>query len=270
MAERRFSLVLHDIAPETWPDYRGFVEAIDQLGERYGPIPITWLVVPNFHGRGECRDSRTLRSVLDARLAGGDELALHGYFHRDDAPAPRTLRDFYMRRIYTWEGEFYTLDYQQAGAMLDAGMTQFESCGWPHGGFVAPAWLMSQGTRQALRERPFTYTSDPQHLYRLPTFSSLDAPSIVWSARSAWRRGMSRVVSAVQYRRFQHASMLRLALHPVDMRHRPSYAYWLKLVEHLLQQGRLPVTKQAWLANWAPDLAADDLANRANKDRPAA
>lgn len=265
MADRHFALVLHDIAPETWPDYRGFVEAVDRLAERHGPIPMTWLVVPNFHGRGECRDSRTLRRVLDSRLNRGDELALHGYYHRDDAPTPRTLRDYYMRRIYTWEGEFYTLDRAKAGALLDDGLAQFDVCGWPHGGFVAPAWLMSQGTREALRTRPFSYTSDPQHLYRLPDFTPLAAPSIVWSARSAWRRGMSRVVSAIQYRRFQHAPLLRLALHPVDMRHRPSHDFWLRLVEQLLRADRRPVTKQAWLEQSAPDLATT-----AGKDRNAA
>lgn len=269
MDKRHFSLVLHDIAPETWSDYRPFVEAVDRLGERLGRrIPITWLVVPNFHGRGECRDSDTLRQVLDNRLALGDELALHGYYHRDDAPAPRSPREFYMRRIYTWEGEFYTLDQARAGALLDDGMAQFEACGWPHGGFVAPAWLMSQGTRNALKQRPFTYTSDLQHLYRLPDFASVEAPNIVWSARSAWRRGMSRVVSAIQTRRFQHATLLRLALHPVDMRYRPSYEYWLRLVEQLLAAGRQPMTKQAWLDE--ASLSPGKFAQGTDKDRSAA
>ena len=32
--------------------------------------------------------------VLDERLANGDELALHGYFHQDDGAAPRTPGDW--------------------------------------------------------------------------------------------------------------------------------------------------------------------------------
>ncbi|HAV88549.1 MAG TPA: DUF2334 domain-containing protein, partial [Pseudomonas sp.] len=32
MAERAVMMVLHDVAPETWPDYRGFVERVDALG----------------------------------------------------------------------------------------------------------------------------------------------------------------------------------------------------------------------------------------------
>ena len=35
MPERSLQLVLHDVAPETWPDYRGFIEAVDRLG----PVP---------------------------------------------------------------------------------------------------------------------------------------------------------------------------------------------------------------------------------------
>jgi predicted deacetylase len=38
-------LVLHDVAPPTWADYQPFVEAVDALGG----VPITWLVVPDFH-----------------------------------------------------------------------------------------------------------------------------------------------------------------------------------------------------------------------------
>ena len=52
MAERSLMLVLHDVAPETWPDYRPFVEAVDALGQ----IPICWLVVPDFHRRNRLDD----------------------------------------------------------------------------------------------------------------------------------------------------------------------------------------------------------------------
>src|SRR5476649_1613343 len=85
--------------------------------------------------------------------------------------------------------------------------------------FVAPAWLMSEGTRQALRQLPLSYTSDSQHLYRLPDFTAIDAPGLVWSARSAWRRGVSKLVSDQREQRWQQAPVIRLGLHPVDMRH---------------------------------------------------
>ncbi|HDS1735648.1 DUF2334 domain-containing protein [Pseudomonas sp. BP8] len=236
-------LVLHDVAPETWPDYQPFVEAVDQLGK----VPMTWLVVPDFHHRNALDRAPAFCRMLERRLSQGDELALHGYYHADDGPAPRSPRDYFMRRIYTHEGEFYGLDQAQALHRLQAGLELFDQQGWPVAGFVAPAWLMSEGTRQALRQLPLRYTSTPQHLYRLPEFTAIDAPGLVWSARSAWRRGMSRVLCDWQCRRWRSAETLRLGLHPVDMRHRASREYWLRTLQALLEQGRQPLTKSAWL-----------------------
>ncbi|WP_426206276.1 DUF2334 domain-containing protein [Pseudomonas sp. TWP3-1] len=244
-AERRaLLLVLHDVAPSTWADYRPFVEAVDQLGD----VPMTWLVVPDFHRRNALGEHADFRRLLSERVRRGDELALHGYFHDDDGPAPTTPRDWFMRRIYTHEGEFFQLSREAALARLHAGIEVFRQFDWPLHGFVAPAWLMSDGTRQALRELPLRYTSDPQHIYRLPEFAAIDAPGLVWSARSAWRRGLSKIVSDQREQRWHQAPVIRLGLHPVDMRHPFARNYWLQTLKRLLAEGRVPMTKIDWLA----------------------
>jgi predicted deacetylase len=237
-------LVLHDVAPQSWADYQPFVEAVDALGE----VPMTWLVVPDFHKNSDLEEHPGFRRLLTRRIARGDELALHGYFHCDEAPTPTTPRDWFMRRIYTHEGEFYSLSQETALARLRAGIEIFHRYHWPLEGFVAPAWLMSEGTRQALRQLPLRYTSDPQHLYRLPDFTAVDAPGLVWSARSAWRRGLSKLVSDQREQRWQQAPVIRLGLHPVDMRHEFSRTYWLQTLKRLLDEGRVPMTKARWLA----------------------
>ncbi|MND72114.1 hypothetical protein D3C80_636580 [compost metagenome] len=242
-SQRSLMLVLHDVAPETWPDYEPFVRAVDALGN----VPMTWLVVPDFHRRNPLHQAPSFCRLLDERLVKGDELALHGYAHADEGPAPRSPIDYFMRRIYTHEGEFYGLDENEALTRLQEGLALFEDQGWPVAGFVAPAWLMSQGTRQALCRLPLKYTSTPQHLYRLPDFTAVDAPGLVWSARSAWRRKLSRTLCDWQCQRWRGASTLRLGLHPVDMRHRSSRDYWLRTLERLLKDGREPLTKSAWL-----------------------
>lgn len=244
---RSLMLVLHDVAPETWPDYQPFVQAIDELGN----VPMTWLVVPDFHHRNALTRSPTFCRLLERRLACGDELALHGYYHADDGPPPRGPGEFFMRRLYTHEGEFYSLDQAQALQRLEAGLALFGQQGWPVAGFVAPAWLMSTGTRQALRQLPLRYTSTPQHLYRLPDFTAYSAPGLVWSARSAWRRGLSKALSDWQCRRWRDAPTLRLGLHPVDMRHASARNYWLDTLRQLLAEGREPLTKSTWLARQA-------------------
>lgn len=237
-------LVLHDVAPSTWGDYQPFVEAVDALGN----VPMTWLVVPDFHRHDALDANPAFRRVLDARVARGDELALHGYYHDDQEPMSHNPRDWFMRRVYTHEGEFYRLSREVALGRMHAGLELFQRYDWPVRGFVAPAWLMSDGTRQALRELPLSYTSDPQHLYRLPDFSAVDAPGLVWSARSAWRRGLSKIVSDQREQRWRDAPVIRLGLHPVDMRHRFSRDYWLRTLERLLADGRVPLTKIDWLA----------------------
>ncbi|MEE4859847.1 polysaccharide deacetylase family protein [Pseudomonas alliivorans] len=252
-SERSVLLVLHDVAPHSWPIYEPFVAAVDQLGA----VRMTWLVVPDFHRRSPLGDDTVFQRRMSERLERGDELALHGYYHCDDSPAPRSLRDYFMRRIYTWEGEFYGLNSRQALARLEAGIEVFRRQNWPLHGFVAPAWLMSQGTRDALRQLPLGYTSDSQHLFRLPDFTPIDAPGIVWSARSAWRRTASRLYSDFRENRLREAPTLRLGLHPVDMLHTSSRTYWFELLTRLLEDGRQPMTKVGWLESLG---TADDVA----------
>ncbi len=221
------------------------MEAVDALGA----VPMTWLVVPDFHKCNALDGHPAFCRVLSQRAERGDELALHGYFHCDEGPTPGTPRDWFMRRVYTHEGEFYSLSRADALARLHAGIDMFQRHHWPLEGFVAPAWLMSEGTRAALRELPLSYTSDPQHLYRLPDFSVIDAPGLVWSARSAWRRGISKLLSDRREQRWQQAPVIRLGLHPVDMRHEFSRTYWLQTLKRLLDEGRMPMTKADWLAS---------------------
>ncbi len=130
MAERALMLVLHDVAPHTWADYRPFVEAVDALGD----VPMTWLVVPDFHRHDALDANPAFRQELDARVARGDELVLHGYYHDDQQPLPNNPCDWFMRRVYTWEGELYALDRAQAQQRLEQGVALFRRHAWPlHG-----------------------------------------------------------------------------------------------------------------------------------------
>ena len=254
MADRSLLLVLHDVAAETWADYRPLVEAVDALGD----IPLTWLLVPDFHRRSRLEEHAEFCRLLDRRLALGDELALHGYYHLDEGPRPRDLREWLMRRVLTHEGEFFTLDRAETERRLEQGMALFRRLGWPLHGFVAPGWLLGVPARQALAASGLAYTSDIGHLQLLPDFTPVAAPSLVWSARSAWRRRVSRQVSEAMLARYRKAPVLRLGIHPVDMRHDYSRRYWMETLRRLLDAGRRPVTKIDWLRQHAlrPDAAA--------------
>jgi predicted deacetylase len=240
--DRAFCLVLHDIAPATWGQYADFVAEVDRLG----PIPLTLLVVPDYHRQGALDRCRPLVEVLQRRLEQGDELVLHGCYHEDPGPIPPNPKAWLMRRVYTREGELYAIGEAQARERLERGMNLFKRLGWPLRGFVPPAWLLGPGARKALRGSPFAYTSDPGHLILLPEFAAIPAPTLVWSARSPWRRLLSRQWNEHLLRRNAEAPLLRLGVHPVDLRHASARRYWLETLERILTQ-RVPVTKSAWL-----------------------
>jgi len=135
------------------------------------------------------------------------------------------------RRVYTdCEGEFARLDGNVARARLLRGLAVLRSAGWQPGGFVAPAWLMSPGTCDALAGLPLRYyaTRDSVHLLAGDRF--IRAPSLVVSTRSPWRRALSVPWNCTTLARHLDAPVLRAALHPTDLRYRTIEALWRRLL----------------------------------------
>lgn len=234
-------VVLHDVAPQTWDAYLPFVAIADRLG-----VPLTLLVIPDFHHVGDLRRHPQFVRAMDARLARGDEIALHGYFHADDLPLRGDPADFFMRRVYTREAEFYRLARVDARERLQNGLDLFAGLGWQPAGFVAPAWLLGTGARAALHGLPLRYTSRPGALIDLARGHTHPAPGLVWSARSPWRRALSQQVNLCWLHRHRGAALLRLGLHPVDMQHATARRFWTDTLHHLLTC-RIPLTKSTWL-----------------------
>jgi uncharacterized protein len=237
-------IALHDVSPVTWPACARLLSMLDAMGR----IPVTLLVVPDYHRRGRIdRDPPFLRAA-EQRLARGDEIALHGYYHLDDQAAPLEPTAWLRRRVYTaGEGEFAALSRAEAAARLERGLELLQGLGWPLHGFVAPAWLLSEGSRTALRELPFAYTTTLRAIQRLPDGQAWAAPSLVYSVRSPMRRALSRSWNDRLFTRlWQHPAPLRLGLHPADAHHPSVVEHWQSLIERALAERR-PVTKHSWL-----------------------
>lgn len=152
-----------------------------------------------------------------------------------------------MRRIYTHEGEFYGLDEAEALLRLEAGLEVFDRHGWPVAGFVAPAWLMSEGTRQALRRLPLRYTSTPQHLYRLPEFTAIQAPA--WCGAPAVL-GDGAFADDLRLARATLAQCSHAAPRPASRGYASSGLSRLLVADiaNVASAGTSTLTKSAWLA----------------------
>ncbi len=235
---------VHDAAPGTWPGCLRLLEAVRAVAD----IPLTWLLVPCYHGSYE--RSRPMEATLDALLAQGHELALHGYTHLDTAPM-RGMGSRLRRNVYTQgEGEFAAVDADEARLRIELGLDWFRRRGWPVSGFVAPAWLLSDAAWRTLHEFPFDYTTTMGHFHLLHPRRSLFSPSLVYTARNAAGRSLSPRVADAMAALLAPRPLVRLSLHPRDAHYPELLRHVQQLLAHLLDS-RDPLTKAAFAARFA-------------------
>jgi uncharacterized protein len=226
-----------------------------------GAAPVTLLVIPQHHYGVSLLREHAFVHAMDARMARGDELALHGYFHVDDAPAPRTLRQWFARRILTrTEGEFAALDAHASAWRIGRGVALFERLGWPLAGFVPPAWLLSDGARSALSQcaHAFEYVTVRSGIYHLPAWRFEPTANLCYSPDTALRRAVSRAAIGHELRRAAALPLLRISLHPQDVRGSGVLGHWRRLIADALGE-RTAVTKRDWVRQFrSAEVPADD------------
>jgi uncharacterized protein len=237
-----YAVSLHDVAPDTLPECRLLLDILDGLR-----VPVTLLVVPHYHHRTRVDADPGFATFLKERLARGDDVVLHGYYHLDDAPAARGPLGWLRRRIYTaGEGEFDSLDEATARARLSKGRELLTRIGAPPSGFIAPAWLLGPAAARAVRALGFAYTSARESLSRPADGMVVAAPSLVASTRAGWRRIASRIVIASRLALLARAPRVRVALHPADAHHPSIVASWRRSLA-VLGRARAAVLERAWL-----------------------
>jgi uncharacterized protein len=226
---RALCVSIHDVSPNTWEACHRLVEAVREVAD----IPLTLLIVPNYHRLGD-RTSRVYESSLEQLVAKGHELALHGYTHLDEEPLRGSPWSRYQRAVFTRrEGEFAGLSAGRAMLRLEQGITWFARRGWPLAGFIAPAWLLSAGTWEALTRSAFHYTTTMNRFYRLPQRDWVFSPSLVYSSRARWLYCASVLRNSFLAGLLGKGPLLRLSLHPPDARD-DVIAHWQPVLYQLL------------------------------------
>ncbi len=203
---------IHDVGPR-------FAGAVDALAERLdrhlGAARFAMLVVPDHWGEAPLAAdpayARRLRGWADA----GVEMFVHGWSHRDPAPA-----GFAATHMTAGEGEFAALPRAEALArMVRARAVVEDATGRPAAGFIAPAWLYSDGARAALGDAGFALAEDHFRVWR-PVDGAVLArgPVITWASRSRARRLSSRAVAFAGRHVLTSQNVVRIAVHPGDVR----------------------------------------------------
>ena len=234
---------LHDVAPPTWETSAKILRELN----RHGVHVCSLLVVPDYHHTGRATDDPKFVDWLRELEAAGHEIVIHGYFHERPAQQNETLRTRLLTKSYTsGEGEFYDLDYAEALRRITRARDEFLAAGLQPRGFIAPAWLLSAEAEEALRELGCEYTTRLGSVSDLERGRVFQSQSLVWSVRSAWRRQVSRAWNALLFRRLAANPLLRISIHPVDLRHPQIWRQIRALVTRALAD-RKPLTYHAWL-----------------------
>ena len=231
---RSVCVVLHGVAPSTQAACDRVLTAVRAVAD----VPLTVLAVPRYHCE---RSTPAIAQWLGERIAEGHELALHGYTHLDDG-TPHGLVDQLRRGHFTQDdGEFRDLSMAEAMRRITAGVRWFARMGLVPRGFVAPAWLMSLGTWEALRWMDMSYTCTLRRVVLMPERRAITSQALVYGTDSAWRRQASLAWNAALAVALRGNPLLRIELHPHDADHAAIRRSWQGLLEEALRD-RKPCT----------------------------
>jgi len=235
---------IHDVSPRTKAECAEIFAQLAQLGLK----TCTWLVVPDHHRQGHIRDDAEFCEWLCALETAGHEIVIHGYHHQREPRANDTLFDRLVTRVYTAEeGEFYDIDYDRALKLVQQAQEELREIGVRPEGFIAPAWLLSAPAEEALKEAGLQYTTRLRHVRDLHSGRSHVSQSLVWSSRSWWRRVVSVWWNRALFRRLTDNPLMRIAIHPTDLRY-PQVWREIGLCVSRALESRLPFTYERWIA----------------------
>ena len=237
---------VHDVAPAT---RQQCAEIIAEVGRR-GVTACSLLVVPNYHRTGEsCQDREFVRWLRELEERG-HEIVIHGYFHERPRGENETIGGKFLTRYYTrGEGEFYDLPYDEAFRRITKARDSFKAAGLTPRGFIAPAWLLGSEAEQALADAELEYTTRLTTVDDLRTGRRINARSLVYSVENAWRRTTSLAWNGMLARLLADNPLLRLSLHPPDIRHASIWRQVTSLVEMLVET-RSTTTYCDWVGQW--------------------
>lgn len=214
---RRLVISLHDVAPSTLAETSRWREVVE--GATGGPVSL--LVVPRYRGRDSWR-SGPGRDWLADRAQDGDELVLHGYSHLSTTGADG--RELAGRRPWA------------VTAVIADGVRELTSAGLAADGFIAPSYWHPGCADDACRTLGIRWWATRGAL-RWEN-GSRRLPSLGLGASTATRRVLSPAAARSAARLLAAAAVVRLDLHPADLRDARLERAGRELLARLLDQGR--------------------------------
>lgn len=231
--KRSYVVSLHDVAPSTAEASRRWVEVLERFG-----IKVSLLVVPGKWNGLSLDDSPEFVNWLHECQRRGHEIVQHGYRHqRLDSFNTGWWRESRGRVQARGCEEFWHLPAGVAEDLMGCGLIILRAHDFTPSGFIAPGWLMSEGSVKAAVKLGFHYTCtlsqivDLRGPFRRRAFttsqrpqSSLSGPGLIWN----------RMLVSVNSR---FMTTTRVSIHPNDLRETRLRESNLELCRMLKQAG---------------------------------
>jgi uncharacterized protein len=240
---------IHDVSPMTWELTQEILRDLRECGVQV----VSLLVIPDHHGKGSISQCAGFGEWLCNRVADGDEVVQHGYFHRRATmPADGFAKRMVTESYTAGEGEFFDLDYAEARELLARGRRELEVCGVSATGFIAPAWLLGADAEAAVRDEAYEYTTRIAVVRDFKGGMDYSSRSLVWSVRAGWRRVCSLAWNRALAGAVANAPLCRIGIHPPDWIHGAIRRQILGLIRGMLVR-RQSLTYQQWLSHRRSD-----------------
>jgi predicted deacetylase len=208
---KRLFASIHDVSPR----FEGQVDRLlDHLAPHVGRR-LAMLVVPDHW------NSAPITPAFARRLRGwadeGIEMFVHGWTHRDDSRHARAAAGFKAKHMTAGEGEFLGLSHAEALQRMRRGKALVEDItGRAATGFIAPAWLYSDGARAALADAGFALAEDHARVWQPGGAVVARGPVITWASRTRMRQWSSLAAAGALRHALQPTRNVRIAVHPGD------------------------------------------------------
>lgn len=230
--DRRFAVVVHDVAPAFLPQ---IVKIVEALTPRVGR-QLAGAVVPCWHGRPIAGPGGGFGRLVTGAFG---EVLQHGYTHRQDRPGVLSL-------FTDRSDELVGLGRDEVLRRLGLGRELLRrTMGVAPAGFVPPAWQVGRATLAELARCGFRYVA---------TFGAIKAASgpMIPLATWSWDWGVVGPLGRVGQRfgevywRLRPTALPCVVVHPADV-DRGYLPRVLAVVDRLLGRGRAPALLSEFL-----------------------
>jgi predicted deacetylase len=237
VSPRRLLIVaLHDVAPPFETDIRTQLKELATIGVQRCVLT----VVPNWHGAYPLEAGSSFVDLLQAQLAAGSELVLHGLEHRRHGPLHGTPSLRLRAMLFAGDAaEFLTFTPLEAFGALCEGVDLFTRAGLPRPiTFCAPGWLLPKSALWALHKAEIRRVIGMFSLHDLAQSKHLWIPSFGYMGVSP------RQEAAIQFfnrlvcgTRLNSAAIAQVYLHPQDCMRRPVFRRIMDTIARMVSEG---------------------------------